>query len=61
MERLPPGMRLAEVHDFSTEFGQRLMEVRGKPWEYLRDVLQFAKEHLHKDEVSQSAGCKFSS
>lgn len=59
VERLPPGMRLAEAPDFSIEFGRRLMELRSKPWEYFPGVLEFAKERLHEDEVIQSSVGEF--
>ena len=51
VERLPPGMRLAEAPDFTLEYLRRLAELRSKPREYFQDVIEYAEKHLSKDEV----------
>lgn len=50
-QRLPPGMRLAELSAFSVLWENRLEELRSHPREYFGELLQFAEENLTADEV----------
>lgn len=52
LERLPPGMRFAEVAEFSVEFLRRLEVLRAHPEEHFGDLLAFARESLEEAEVS---------
>ena len=51
-KRLPPGMRLPEVPDFSLEFLRRLTELKDNHGEHLADLQTFAREVLDAQEVS---------
>lgn len=55
MERLPPGMRLAQAPEFCLEYLRRHTKLRSKPRQYIQDVIEFAEKHLGSDEVTQSA------
>ncbi|CAM9738937.1 unnamed protein product, partial [Pylaiella littoralis] len=49
-KRLPPGMRLAEVPDFSLLLLSRLIELREHPWKYFPELLYFAMQKLDDEE-----------
>lgn len=51
-ERLPPGLRFAEIADFSRDFLERLEELRQHPEKYFPDTLDFARSHLTTAEVN---------
>lgn len=51
MEKLHPGMRLAEVADFSLELWRRMKELQKNPDLYFKEELAFAK-HLGDVGVS---------
>ena len=50
--RLPPGMRLVEVADFSLEMRAHFEELRANKDVYFKDLIQFAKTIISQDEVS---------
>lgn len=50
-ERLPPGMRLAEVADFSLLLVERLMELGAHPKKNFGDLIAWAEKTLKKEEV----------
>lgn len=50
-QRLPPGMRLAELSAFSVLWESRLEELRAHPQKYFGGLLQFAEGNLTQDEV----------
>ncbi|CAM9612432.1 unnamed protein product [Pylaiella littoralis] len=57
-KRLPPGMRLAEVPDFSLLLLSRLTELRELPWKYFPELLDFAMQKLDEEEFKHF--CKIS-
>lgn len=52
MQQLHPGMRLAEIADFSLEFIRRMKELQRNPDVYFEEELAFAKQHLGARGVS---------
>lgn len=56
-KRLPPGMRLVEVPDFSLLLLDRLAELGKHPWKYFPELLWFAINNLTEDEVRVFQTC----
>ena len=52
LERLPPGMRLPAVADFSLELLRRIDELQANPDKYFPEMLTFARTKLDADDVS---------
>lgn len=54
-ERLPAGMRLAEVADFSLLLVERLEELRENPRKFFPELLAWAEKTLGEQEVCITA------